>query len=159
MNRPVSIRATDLKDIPSICQHRYPDPEQAVFIEAYARWLVGAMNRGLYQGWVAEVQERVVAGAGLMLLEWGPGHLSESAFRGRVVNVFTEPSFRRRGLARALVQQCLEMARSRGIAQVGLSTSEMARGLYEELGFLPATSEMILQLKCGSHHYGIRALP
>lgn len=67
------------------------------------------MNRGSYRGWVAEVQERVVAGVGLMLLEWGPGHLSESTFRGRVVNVFTEPVFRRRGLARALVQQCQDV--------------------------------------------------
>lgn len=147
MRRSVSIRATVHPDIAHICQHRYPDSQQAMFIETYARWLAGAMNRGLYYGYVAEAQDRVVAGAGLMLLEWGPTHLGESAFRGRVVNVFVEPTFRRQGLARALVQQCLEMARSRGIHQVGLSTSEMARGFYEELGFLPATSEMILQLK------------
>lgn len=43
-----------------------------------------------------------------------------------------------------LVTRCLEEARERGISQVGLSTTEPARSLYERLGFRPSNTEMRL---------------
>ncbi len=62
--------------------------------------------------------------------------------RGYVLNVFVEPEYRGRGLARALMELCVTEARSRGIRVVALHASDAGRPLYEKLGFY-AANEML----------------
>lgn len=59
------------------------------------------------------------------------------------MNVWTDPDFRRRGLARELVTRCLEAARERGVTRLGLGTTEAGRALYEALGFRVSGTEMV----------------
>lgn len=57
-----------------------------------------------------------------------------------VLNVATHPDHRRRGHARALLEEALVFARAEGIGVVTLElrrTNEAARGLYDALGFVP----------------------
>ena len=63
-----------------------------------------------------------------------------------IVNVYTEPAYRRRGLARRLMVAMLEWAHGEGYGTVSLHASDFGRSLYESLGF-KATNEMRLQLK------------
>ncbi|WP_235204262.1 GNAT family N-acetyltransferase [Deinococcus sp. RL] len=84
-----------------------------------------------------------MAGAGLTLLEWGPSRGDPQSWRGRIVNVWTEPEFRRRGLARELVTLCLEVAHGRGVTHLSLGTTDAGRALYEELGFRVSGTEMV----------------
>jgi ribosomal protein S18 acetylase RimI-like enzyme len=51
------------------------------------------------------------------------------------------PSYRKRGIGRALMEECLRRCREKGITTVGLHTTEMmdvARQLYERMGFIRA---------------------
>jgi GNAT superfamily N-acetyltransferase len=109
----------------------------------YARWVVGAIARGTYVGWLAEASGEVVGGAGLVLLDWGPTRRDPNPIRGRIANVYTEPSWRRRGVARALVGQCINEAETRGIGVISLSTTLAARTLYAQLGFRAAEGQMV----------------
>lgn len=141
------LRSVVPSDSPLVARHRYPDAPDAELRVHYADWLSGALERGSYLGWVIEIEARVRAGAGLMLLEWGPTRTSSSPYRGRIVNVFTEPDSRNQGLASLLVKRCMEEAEKRGISEVGLSSSESARPLYSKLGFRLADSEMSLTVE------------
>jgi GNAT superfamily N-acetyltransferase len=58
-----------------------------------------------------------------------------------VLNVYVEPHWRRRGLARRLMQEILEWAPTAGVARLVLHASREGRPLYEALGFT-ATNEM-----------------
>lgn len=136
------LRAVRVTDAGVIAQHRHPEPEQHRDREVYAAWVADAIARGVYLGFVLEQAGQVVAGAGLTLLEWGPARGSPNPMRARVCNVFTEPAWRRQGLARRLVERCLQEAQVRGLEHLNLSTTEAARGLYEQLGFRTATDEM-----------------
>lgn len=140
----MNIRPLTPADALAASQHRYPDlPADHPAVAAYAAWLPGALERGLYLGWVAEQGGSVVAGAGLMLLEWRPPKDDPAPLRGRVVNVWTHPDWRRRGLARKLVTQALDAAEAQGIRVVSLSATEMSRPLYESLGFEAYPAEML----------------
>jgi ribosomal protein S18 acetylase RimI-like enzyme len=57
------------------------------------------------------------------------------------LNVYTEPSFRRRGLARRLMHQVLSRSRAEGLERLVLHAAPDGRRLYEQLGFAP-TNEM-----------------
>lgn len=140
----LNIRPATSADAPTIAHHRYPDEEDAAERPIYAAWLESALERGLYVGFLVSTDGgEVIAGAGLTLLEWGPARGDPQPYRARVVNVWTRPDFRRRGLARELAGLCLKTARERGISHVSLGTSEMARPLYESLGFRASKAEMV----------------
>lgn len=109
-------------------------------------WVRARLADGRYLGWIREEDGRAVASAGLLLVEWPPhpGHPA-SDVRGYILNVFVEPAWRRGGLARILMNFCVDEARLRGIAVVTLHASEKGRALYEQLGF-EASNEMLLRL-------------
>jgi GNAT superfamily N-acetyltransferase len=62
-----------------------------------------------------------------------------------VLNVYTEPAYRRRGLAKVVLQTMIGWCREQGFRSVSLHASDAGRSLYESLGFRP-TSEMQLVL-------------
>ena len=61
-----------------------------------------------------------------------------------IVNVYTEPEWRRRGYARQLLETIVAWCRERGVNSVVLHASDDGRALYEKLGFF-STSEMRLK--------------
>jgi ribosomal protein S18 acetylase RimI-like enzyme len=86
--------------------------------------------------------DRVVAGAGLMLLDWAPHPLDpRSTQRGYLLNVYVEPEYRRKKLASHLIEHALAEARRRKIRVVALHSTEAGRALYESNGFR-RTNEM-----------------
>jgi GNAT superfamily N-acetyltransferase len=58
-----------------------------------------------------------------------------------VVNVFTEPAWRRQGAAALLMRHVLDWARDTKLDTLVLHASSDGRTLYEQLGFV-ATNEM-----------------
>jgi GNAT superfamily N-acetyltransferase len=62
---------------------------------------------------------------------------------GLIVNVYTEPDWRRRGIAALLMRHVLDYTREHRIGRVLLHASDDGRPLYESLGFVP-TNEMKL---------------
>ena len=123
------------------------DEETEIAMNHFREWLLEHMTNETYVGWFAlnEANE-VVAGAGVWFVDWPPTSISPQRGRGYVTNVYTEPAYRKQGLAAWLVSQCIEECRVRGYDFVMLHTSVQGRPLYEELGFKPATSEMRLVL-------------
>jgi GNAT superfamily N-acetyltransferase len=116
--------------------------------------LTVALGSGEYLGWLASAKESrdpVVAGAGVQLRQVLP-HPRQGADGGVVVaggrhaivlNVFTEPHWRRQGLAELLMRRILEWARSERLDRLVLHASLEGRALYDRLGFVP-TNEMRL---------------
>jgi GNAT superfamily N-acetyltransferase len=105
--------------------------------------LAEMIEREDYLGWLAESEEKVLASGGIMMrrLLPRPGslHGGEEAY---ILNVYTEPSYRRRGLARKLMETALAWCCERGVARVTLHPSEEGENLYYGLGF-ERTKEMI----------------
>ncbi len=89
----------------------------------------------------------VVAGAGLWLMDWPAHMVGSSARRGNILNVYTEQEFRRRGLARWLVEAALHWCKANEIDFVILHASQEGRGLYESLGFQTSNEMRIKLLK------------
>ncbi len=115
--------------------------------QASQTYFAEALRLGTYKAWLAETPEpRVVAGGGIVVADW-PGFPGESlAKRAWILNMYTEPAARRRGLAKQLLQTMLDWCRNEGFRSVSLQASPAGRPLYESLGFQP-TNEMRLHLR------------
>lgn len=101
----------------------------------WAAWLAQALESGGYVGFVAQHGAEVVAGVGLMLHPRMPTSTDPSQWRVYVMNMYVEPTHRRRGLAEALMGEVLAWARSRDLPGLVLHAAPMGRALYERLGF------------------------
>ena len=126
-----------------------PDGLYDTLVEAARAYVTQAITDGRYVGWVAERDAEsgeIVGGAGLQLRELlpRPNTAREQLVRGPqglVVNVYTEPAWRRRGVADALMRELLRWCRGNGIESIVLHASGEGRPLYQKLGFTP-TNEM-----------------
>ena len=156
MGQQIAIREATSADAETLVEHR-----RAMFVDmghgdhraldgmcaAFRPWLIEKMDRGEYLAWVAIAADAtIVAGLGLWLMDWLPHLTGAGAPRGNIVNVYTDPSSRRRGIARSLVEVALEWCRIHGIRTVILHASDAGRPLYEKLGF-QATNEMRITLE------------
>lgn len=121
---------------------RRDDQVLDVMAQTHEPWVEKAIEEGRYLGWLTEEDGKVIAGAGLLLLDWPPHPLDpRSATRGYLCNVYVEPEYRRRRLASNLIEMALAEARRRHIRVVALHSTEEGRRLYETNGFRP-TNEM-----------------
>jgi len=150
-----SIRPATLDDAGTIAGHRHRmfldmgkyDPQKLEeMTNAYRPWLQSKMTAGEYLGWLAITSDgSVAAGAGLWLMDWPPHVIGRGLRRGNIINVYTEAAYRRRGLARLLLNTALEWCRTNTIDVVVLHASKEGRHLYKSVGFEP-TDEMRLLL-------------
>jgi ribosomal protein S18 acetylase RimI-like enzyme len=109
---------------------------------SFEPWVARMITEGKYIGWITEDNARPVAGAGLLVLDWPPHPFDPAGeHRGYLLNVYVEPEYRKRGMARSLVEHCMAEAHRRNLRVVALHSSDAARSIYEDLGFR-ATNEM-----------------
>ena len=93
-------------------------------------WLQRVMADGHYLGWFACDGDHVVAGAGLWMMDSAPIF---DGFVGRVpylLNVYTEPAYRKRGLARQLVNTTLTYCKDNGYPKMLASMPVFLVALY-----------------------------
>jgi GNAT superfamily N-acetyltransferase len=151
----IEIRPAVFDDVPLILHQRRSmfwdmgnhdeDAHRRMLVHSEA-FLRDALPRGTYCGWLAAAGGGGVAGAGVTIVPW-PGSANDPApQRAWVQNAYTEPEYRRRGLARRLVEAAVEWCRAEGFIYVFLHASVFGRPLYESMGF-QQTNEMRLRLR------------
>jgi len=115
--------------------------------ESSRHFIQRGLLEGWYRGWFAVTGERVMAGAGLIVTDWVAHPTSaHDARRAYILNVYAYPEFRRRGLAKQLMQVIIDACRQDGLRTIWLHASEYGRPIYSSLGFQP-TNEMKLVLR------------
>src|SRR5580658_4196786 len=87
---------------------------------------------------------RVAGGGGVLLCPWPANPKDPCTERAVILNVYTEPEFRKRGIARFIMMTILTWLKEQGLRGVNLHSSSEGRRLYEKLGF-EATNEMRLR--------------
>jgi GNAT superfamily N-acetyltransferase len=150
----ITLRRATLDDARTIARHRrsmfgdmgyHDEPALDAMMERFLPWVETKIASGDYLAWLAVSNDIVVAGAGLWLMDWPAHMVGSSARRGNILNVYTEPEFRHRGLARWLVEAAIHWCKLHQVDFVILHASQQGRKLYESLGF-QAGNEMRIKL-------------
>jgi len=151
----IRIRPASLDDLPHILHHRkamFSDMghQDAAILDRMRptseTFLRDSMPKGAYRGWLAETAGGlIVAGGGIAIVPWPGSPDDPTPRRGWILNIYTEPEFRRRGIARQIMERIVAWCRAEGLLAVNLHASDFGRALYESMGFQP-TNEMRLYL-------------
>jgi ribosomal protein S18 acetylase RimI-like enzyme len=141
----LTIREARATDIPEILRQRrrmYEDmgDHEPTALDRMASlssvYLTTAIADRSFRGWLAADGDRVVAGGAVVVSSWPAHPYDLQCGRATILNVYTDPEYRHRGIAHKLLE----------IARVTLHASDHGRHLYESLGF-EASNEMSLRLR------------
>jgi len=159
LDSDIIFREATAADIPEILRQRramYVDMnyKDDAALEAMAKltadYLAKAMAEGSFRAWLAcepgNDNDHAVAGGAVVISPWPAHPYDLECHRATILNVYTDLAYRRRGLARRLMQTMIDWCRHEGFARVTLHASDDGRHLYESLGF-EASNEMRLKLR------------
>jgi len=75
-----------------------------------------------------------------------PTYHNSSGYNAYIMNMFTRPEYRRKGVAFTVLDLLIQAARNRQITKISLEATSVGRQLYEKYGFITMDNEMTLPI-------------
>ncbi len=94
------------------------------------------MSDGTFVSWLAMDGDRIVGTSGMSFVEKPPYFGCPSGKMGLLSSMFTDPEYRRKGIAKELLSRVVEEARAYGCGTVQITASDMGVLLYTDFGFV-----------------------
>ena len=104
------------------------------------------MSDGTFVSWLAMDGNRIVGTSGMSFVEKPPYFGCPSGKMGLLSSMFTDPEYRRKGIAKELLSRVVEEARAYGCGTVQITASDMGVLLYTDFGFVKNGNFMQLKL-------------
>lgn len=125
-----------------------PSPvDEKTFLEANIAYFRQAIAEGSYIGVIAEMDGVIAGNGGICLHNHPPSYGVPNGKSACLLNMYTLPEFRKRGIAGKLLSLLVERAGEAGCCKVFLNASDMGKPLYQKFGFTDVANEMVLDLK------------
>jgi ribosomal protein S18 acetylase RimI-like enzyme len=99
-----------------------------------------------FVAFLALAGERIVATSGMTSHHHPPSNKNPTGREAYIMNMYTLPEFRRRGIATRLLELLIDEARQNQCGKVSLHVLPQGRGIYAKAGFQPIDTEMRLTL-------------
>ena len=93
------------------------------------------MADGTFVSWLAMDGNKIVGTSGMSFVEKPPYFTCPSGKLGLLSSMFTDPDYRRLGIAKELLHRVVEEARAYGCGAVHITASDMGVKLYTAYGF------------------------
>ncbi len=71
-----------------------------------------------------------------------PTYHNPSGNKAYIMNMYTAPDYRRKGIAYKMLDILIKDIRNRGVTAISLEGTDMGRPLYEKYGFVKMDNEM-----------------
>ena len=94
------------------------------------------MSDGTFVSWLALDKDKIIGTSGMSFVEKPPYFGCPSGRIGLLSSMFTDPGYRRMGIAKELLNRVVEEARAYGCGAVQITASDMGVKLYTAYGFV-----------------------
>ena len=153
---PFLVRAATPEDVATLTDMRvaflkeiaeqYPDQsvDDAQLRATLTLYFRDKLMSGAFHAWLAQKEGHIIGTSGLVFFDRPPSISSPSGRDAYVMNMFTLPSHRGRGVASALLKATLSFVETTSASRVFLHATPQGRSLYERFGFVPGHEEMEL---------------
>ena len=101
---------------------------------------------GTFVSWLAVDGEKIVGTSGMSFVEKPPYFSCPTGRIGLLSSMYTDPGYRRRGIAKELLRLVTEEARNYGCGAVQITASDMGTLLYADFGFVKNSNFMQYKL-------------
>ncbi|MGN0401343.1 MAG: GNAT family N-acetyltransferase [Acetatifactor sp.] len=94
------------------------------------------MADGTFVSWLAYDGEKIIGTSGMSFVEKPPYFGCPSGRIGLLSSMFTNPEYRRKGIAKELLSRVVKDAEEYGCGTVQITASDMGVKLYTDFGFV-----------------------
>jgi GNAT superfamily N-acetyltransferase len=139
----VRLRIEFLKEVQKAETRQYSEEELKTSLRAY---LSESMQNDVFVAWLAIVNDEIVATSGLCFFQITPGFTLIDGKIAYILNIYTLPRWRGKGVGKQVFDHILQEAIARGYKRISLHASDDGRPVYEKFGFRATHDEMELRL-------------
>ena len=94
------------------------------------------IREGTFVSWLAVDGDKIIGTSGMSFVEKPPYFGCPNGKIGLLSSMFTNPDYRRKGIAKELLRRVVEEARKYGCGTIQITASDMGVKLYTAYGFV-----------------------
>ena len=126
--------------------NKLPDSEEMSDVRENTReYYRAALSDNSHVAYLVYDSDVVVATGGVTFYSLMPMYVLKTGKCAYIMNMYTAPEYRRRGIAWKMLDLLVTEVRSRGLISVALEATEMGKPMYEKYGFKVQDCEMRLE--------------
>lgn len=110
--------------------------EEIDLVPALREYYMRHMADGTFVSWLAWDGENIIGTSGMSFVEKPPYFGCTSGKMGLLSSMYTNPKYRRMGIARELLSRVVNDAREYGCGTIQITASDMGVKLYADFGFV-----------------------
>ena len=104
-----------------------------------------ALKTGEHIAYLVYDHEKFIGAGGVSFYQVMPTYHNSSGKKAYIMNMYTSPEYRRKGIAYRTLDLLVGNAKEQGVSQIALEATDMGRPLYEKYGFVKMNDEMELR--------------
>ena len=104
-----------------------------------------ALVDGTHTAYLVYDNDRFIGAGGVSYYRVMPTYHNPSGEKAYIMNMYTAPDYRRKGIAFKTLDLLVQNAKEKGITAISLEATDMGRPLYEKYGFVKMNDEMELR--------------
>ena len=104
-----------------------------------------AMTDGTHTAYLVYDGDKFIGAGGVSYYRVMPTYHNPRGEKAYIMNMYTAPDYRRKGIAFKTLDLLVRDAKERGITAISLEATDMGRPLYEKYGFVKMDDEMELR--------------
>jgi len=155
----INYRRANINDIEFLVDYRvrflnelynHPeDDETEILRKALRQYFSEAIPSNNFIAWLAEYNGKIIGTSGMVVWRMPAKYGGlESGRLGYILNLYTVPEARRKGICTRLLNELIKEAKSLGLKYLHLHASEEGINIYRKAGFVePDQTELILRLE------------
>lgn len=101
-----------------------------------------ALLKDLHTAYLVFEEEKFIGAGGISYYTVMPTYHNPTGKKAYVMNMYTDPNYRRKGIASHTLDLLIQDAKEKEIQMVSLEATEMGKPLYEKYGFTKMKDEM-----------------
>ena len=121
------------------------DEDMSVVEEESYAYYRRALESGEHIAYLVYDNGKFIGAGGLSFYQVMPTYHNPTGKKAYIMNMYTNPAYRRKGIAYHTLEILVADAKNKGIDAISLEATEMGRPLYEEFGFVGMKDEMELK--------------
>lgn len=104
-----------------------------------------AMTDGTHTAYLVYDGDKFIGAGGVSYYRVMPTYHNPRGEKAYIMNMYTAPDYRRKGIAFKTLDLLVRDAKERGITAISLEATDIGRPLYEKYGFVKMNDEMELR--------------
>lgn len=122
-------------DILKVINHLDDTADMSLFEKEVRDYYIKSMTDDTHIAYLVYDDDKFIGAGGVSFYQIMPSFHNPKGWTAFIMNIYTDPDYRGRGIATTVLDMIVKASKARGIDDITLDTTKMGRPVYEKYGF------------------------